>query len=215
MDNQELQYAGCHFDVVFTTDALAYMQAESIPQEDALQVIAKSLPMFFNSYSDKAHFLCSSKSDLGIMCKCNYTKGKIFTIHINFVFRLSAEELNFSYNNQKVRLFYTPDHFAPFPGEVQPQCPRGESALFKKYKKRKKYPRVVCEASIKTGPPPRKFIPADGFVTVLSFLDELITKKNDDDIVLEDIVTLVLNHYMKDDVLQLEILAAPIAVHYV
>ncbi|SDO93284.1 hypothetical protein [Selenomonas ruminantium] len=213
MDNQELQYAGCHFDVVFTAYSLAYMQSESIPQTEALQIIAKSLPMFFNSYSGKDHFLLSNKSDLGITCKCSYTKGKIFTININFVFRLSSEDLFFSYNDQKVHLFYAPGHFASFPGGTQPQRPRKESSLFKKYKKKKKYPRVVCEASIKMDTKPRKCIPADGFVTVLSFLDKLIGKKDNDDLILTDIITLALSHYMLDDVLQLEIIAAPIAVH--
>ena len=215
MADQELQYAGSHFDVVYTTDTLAYMQSENIAQEDALQVIAKSLSMLFYSYSGKKHFLHSSKSDLGIVCKCVYTKRKSFTVYIKFVFRLSAKEMNFSYNGQKVHLFYTPDYYDPVPREVQPQRPRGESALFKKYKKRKKYPRVVCEASIKITPPPRKFIPADGFVTVLSYLDELLDNDRDEDMILEDIVVLALSHYMRGDVLQLEIIAAPLAVHYV
>ncbi|SEH42514.1 hypothetical protein [Selenomonas sp. KH1T6] len=57
-----------------------------------------------------------------------------------------------------------------------------------------------------------KFVPSDGFATVLSYLDELTDNERDEDLILEDIIMLCLGHYMRGDVLQLEIIAAPLAV---
>ena len=57
-----------------------------------------------------------------------------------------------------------------------------------------------------------KFVPSEGFATVLSYLDELTDNERDEDLILEDIIMLCLGHYMRGDVLQLEIMAASLAV---
>ena len=61
----------------------------------------------------------------------------------------------------------------------------------------------------------KKFDSSDGFATVLSYLDKLTASDKDEDLILEDIITLCLWRHMKGDVLQLEIIAAPLAVHNV
>lgn len=53
--------------------------------------------------------------------------------------------------------------------------------------------------------PRQEFAPADGLVTVLTNLDELIANENDEDLIISDIVTLCLNHYRQNNILMLEI----------
>ena len=182
MENSIEKNASCQFDMDIPAYALAYMDEEQISPDEIRQVLVKALSKFEIPQSDSRRFFRSKSSDLGIMCKCPRSRKEKLDVNIIFAFRLSAAELNFTYNGKKVRIFYDENVCAPVSSNEK------------------------CTQK-------NKFDPSDGFITVLAHLDELTATDKDEDLILKDVITLCLWRHMKEDVLQLEIIAAPLAVH--
>lgn len=214
-----LQYAGCQFDVTFQRDALPYMRGEGIPQELVFQAVSDAMPVLFNSCSGKHHFLRSQKHDLALICISNYVGARRFHVEATFVFRLSAESLRFRYRGQRIAIFYEDRELQsckdmmnrPIPEPVAPK--KKKNPIFEKFRKKRHFPQVVCEASIHIRNEKPPFMLADGFATVFTFLDKLIDYHENSDLILSDITDLCLYPHREDDTLCLEIIAIIGTIH--